>query len=51
MCHPGSQVTIGDAFSLDPQRQTELAMLLHEELPGLLKERKIEAITYFDLLG
>ncbi len=51
MCHPGSQVTIGDAFSLDPQRQTELAMLLHEELPGLLKERKIEVITYFDLLG
>lgn len=51
MTHPGSQMAFGDEFSIDPQRQTELAMLLHEELPGLLRDRKIELITYRELLG
>ncbi len=49
MTHPSSPSSYGTPFDLDPQRQTELQMLLDPELPALLAERKIELITYADL--
>ncbi len=50
MVHPGSMASTGSPFDLDPQRQTELQMLLNPDLPALLSERKIERISYRDLL-
>jgi len=47
--HPGSQTSYGTDFDLDPQRQTELNMLLDETIPQLLKERKIELCSFEDL--
>lgn len=47
--HPGSQSAYGTPFDLDPQRQTELRMLLDESIPAMLKEKKIELITWSDL--
>lgn len=47
--HPGSQTAYGTAFDLDPQRQTELRMLLDETIPEMLKEKKIECISWADL--
>lgn len=47
--HPGSQTAYGTAFDLDPQRQTELRMLLDESIPQMLKEKKIECISWADL--
>lgn len=49
MVHPGSAITYGTAFDLDPQRQTELRMLLDETIPAMLAERKIELCSYADL--
>ncbi|NOS66897.1 MAG: ChbG/HpnK family deacetylase [Candidatus Peribacteraceae bacterium] len=49
MVHPGSMTPIGTPFDLDPQRQTELQMLTNPDVPVLLKERKIELISYADL--
>jgi predicted glycoside hydrolase/deacetylase ChbG (UPF0249 family) len=49
MVHPGAQTPIGSDFDLDPQRQTEAQMLLQEDLPSQLAERKIELISYADL--
>ncbi len=49
MTHPSSPSAYGTSFDLDPQRVTELQMLLDPELPKLLAERKIELITYADL--
>jgi chitin disaccharide deacetylase len=49
MVHPGSQCSYGSPFDLDPQRQTELRMLLDESIQAELTERKIELITYADL--
>jgi len=47
--HPGSQTVYGTPFDLDPQRQTELRMLLDETIPAMLKEKKIELISWGDL--
>jgi chitin disaccharide deacetylase len=47
--HPGSQTAYGTPFDLDPQRQTELRMLLDETIPALIKEKKIELINWADL--
>lgn len=47
--HPGSQTAYGTEFDLDPQRQTELNMLLDETIPELLQERKIELCSFEDL--
>lgn len=47
--HPGSQTAYGTPFDLDPQRQTELRMLLDETIPALIKEKKIELISWADL--
>lgn len=47
--HPGSQSVYGTPFDLDPQRQTELRMLLDESIPAMLKEKKIELINWSDL--
>ena len=49
MVHPSSPSSYGTTFDLDPQRITELQMLLDPELPKLLAERKIDLITYADL--
>lgn len=49
MTHPGSPTAYGTTFDLDPQRVTELQMLLDPELPALLRERKIELATYADM--
>ncbi len=49
MTHPSSPSSYGTTFDLDPQRITELQMLLDPELPKLLAERNIELITYADL--
>jgi predicted glycoside hydrolase/deacetylase ChbG (UPF0249 family) len=49
MVHPSSPSAYGTPFDLDPQRITELQMLLDPELPKLLAERKIELASYADL--
>ncbi len=49
MVHPGSPNAIGDAFEVHPQRQTELNMLLSDELKKELKERNIELCSYREL--
>ena len=49
MVHPGSQSSFGTAFDLDPQRQTELRMLLDPTIKDLLAARKIELCSYADL--
>lgn len=49
MVHPGSQTAYGTPFDLDPQRQTELRMLLDESIPALLAERKITLCSYEEL--
>lgn len=41
MVHPGSACVYGTPFDLDPQRQTELRMLLDETIPALIAEKKI----------
>ncbi len=50
MVHPGSMTPIGSEFDRDPQRQTEFQMLTNPEVPGLLRERKIELISFRDLM-
>ncbi|MDD4319018.1 MAG: ChbG/HpnK family deacetylase [Candidatus Peribacteraceae bacterium] len=49
MVHPGSMSAYGTPFDLDPQRQTELRMLLDDSIPAMLLERKIELIGWGDL--
>ncbi len=49
MVHPGSQTVYGTPFDLDPQRQTELRMLLDETIPVMLAEKKIELINWADM--
>ncbi|MBM3231276.1 ChbG/HpnK family deacetylase, partial [Candidatus Peregrinibacteria bacterium] len=49
MVHPGSQSSYGTPFDLDPQRQTELNMLMDESLKADLAERKIALVSYGDL--
>lgn len=48
MVHPSSDITYGTPFDLDPQRQTELRMLLDESVKGLLAEKKIELVSWAD---
>ena len=47
--HPGSPISYGTNFDTDPQRQTELRMLLDESIPELLREKKIELISWADV--
>ncbi len=49
MVHPGSPTPIGSDFDLDPQRQTELAMLTNPDVRIVLQERKIELCSFEDL--
>ncbi len=49
MVHPSSHITVGTEFDLDPQRQTELLMLLNPELPGFIKERGIQLCSWADI--
>ncbi len=50
MVHPGSPLPYGLPFDIDPQRQTELRMLIDESIPDLMKSLKIEPVSYRDLL-
>lgn len=50
MVHPGAPLPYGMPFDIDPQRQTELRMLLDETIPELIKSLKIELISFRDLL-
>ncbi len=47
--HPGQRPPMGMPFDLDPQRETELRMLLDEELPFYLKEQRIELTSFRNL--
>lgn len=49
MVHPSSDITYGTTFDLDPQRQTELRMLLDPSIKQLLTEKKIGLCSYGDL--
>lgn len=49
MVHPGSACTYGTPFDLDPQRQTELRMLLDVSIAEEFKERGIRLASYGDL--
>ena len=49
MVHPGSACTYGMPFDLDPQRQTELRMLLDVSIPEELAEREISLCSWADL--
>ncbi|MDO8648827.1 MAG: ChbG/HpnK family deacetylase [Candidatus Peregrinibacteria bacterium] len=49
MVHPGSPCTFGTPFDIDPQRQTEMRMLLDSSIAELLAEKKVELISYADL--
>jgi chitin disaccharide deacetylase len=49
MVHPGSACTYGTPFDVDPQRQTEMRMLLDESIREELAERKIQLISWADL--
>ncbi len=49
MTHPGSPAAEGTDFDLNPQRQTELNMLLDDELPKLLSQLKIVNSSFADL--
>jgi chitin disaccharide deacetylase len=49
MVHPGSACTYGTPFDLDPQRQTELRMLLDESIRDELAERKIQLVSWADV--
>lgn len=48
--HPGSPSTSADPFESDPQRQTELHILLNEDSAAEMKDRKIILCSYLDLL-
>ncbi len=47
--HPGSMAAYGTPFDLDPQRQTELNMLLDPSIPDMLGEKKILLCSFADL--
>ena len=49
MVHPGSACTYGTPFDLDPQRQTELRMLLDPSIREELAERKIQLVSWNDV--
>jgi predicted glycoside hydrolase/deacetylase ChbG (UPF0249 family) len=49
MTHPGSHNPSGEPFDADPQRQTEVNVLLNPELKTELKEREISLCSYADL--
>lgn len=49
MVHPGSMNPSGDPFESDPQRQTEMQMLLSDALRDELAERHIELCSYAEL--
>ncbi len=49
MVHPGSPCSYGTPFDLDPQRQTELRMLMDESLKKVLAEKKVELAGWGDV--
>jgi chitin disaccharide deacetylase len=49
MVHPGSPHPHGEPFDADPQRQTEMAILMSDDTRAELTERGIELCSYGDL--
>lgn len=49
MVHPGMCDPLGTEFSRDPQRETEMRMLLDPEMRSLFAQQKIELCSYRDL--
>ncbi len=49
MVHPGSHNPHGEAFDRDPQRQTEINMLLDEDTRVMMKEKGVELCSFGDL--
>lgn len=49
MMHPGSANPSGDEFERDPQRLTELNILMNPDTQEELRERQIEVCSYQDL--
>jgi predicted glycoside hydrolase/deacetylase ChbG (UPF0249 family) len=49
MVHPGSPNPDGEPFDRNPQRQTEINMLLNDDVRALFKERGVELCSYGDL--
>ncbi len=50
MVHPGSPISAGTPFDIDPQRQTELRMLTDEAVRADLAERGIALCSYADVV-
>lgn len=48
MVHPGSPCAYGTPFDLDPQRQTELRMLIDPTVIQLLADQKVTLSTFAD---
>jgi chitin disaccharide deacetylase len=49
MVHPGSPAAYGTPFDLDPQRQTELRMLLDDSIPKQLADKKVTLCSWADI--
>ena len=50
MVHPGSSNPNGELFDRDPQRQTELSILINPDTVSELKEREVSLCSYADAL-
>ncbi len=51
MLHPGLCTPDGDVFDRDPQRETELRMLMDEKLPFFIRQCGVEVVGYENLMG
>ncbi len=50
MTHPGSAFPEGEPFDRDPQRQTEMNVLMNPETKEEMVEREIKLVSYADML-
>lgn len=50
MVHPGMCDPMGTEFSRNPQRETEMRMLMDPELKKLLQSQKIELVSFRDII-
>ena len=48
MVHPGSANPQGESFESDPQRQTELQILINPDTAAALKEREVQLCSFVD---
>ncbi len=49
MVHPGSAITYGTKYDLDPQRQTELRMLLDDVVKEFIAEKGVELVGWDEI--